>query len=138
MSLLISNGIRRDTASIVGVGGKWIIAPGDRVRHLRPDADTSEGWVRAVLRGKRLGAILLEEPPILDGVTVLLHEGEVEGGELSTLYDASTPIVLCYTSSSVEDCSGRVEGIIRVPDWGYWRTAIIANIILDNSGGGLC
>lgn len=55
-ALLLSHGVRRDALVILNVGGRFIYAPGARIRHLRPDLDTAEGWIRAVLRGKPLGA----------------------------------------------------------------------------------
>jgi len=43
--------------------GKTIIVKGSSVRHLRPDQDSGDGYVRAVLRGKarQMGADVSEE-----------------------------------------------------------------------------
>lgn len=59
-ALLVSHGVRECVAAVVNVGGTYVVAPSWRVRQLRPDADSREGWLRAVLRGKHrgLGAII--------------------------------------------------------------------------------
>lgn len=59
-ALLLSHGVRRDALAILNVGGRFIYAPGSKIRHLRPDLDTAEGWIRAVLRGKPLGAFVTD------------------------------------------------------------------------------
>ena len=66
-ALLLSHSIRRDTVAIVQVGDKLIVAPGSSLRQLRPDQESAEGWIRAVLRGrgKGLGAVLAG-PHIID------------------------------------------------------------------------
>ena len=62
--LLISHGIRRDTTAIVELSGRWIIAPGSRIRHLRPDQGTRTGWIKHVLRkGGGLGAAVTTTRP---------------------------------------------------------------------------
>ncbi len=68
-SLLLSHGIRKDTVSIVKLGKLWLCAPGSRLRHLRPDLDSSVGWVKAVLRNRKkevLGAVKLRNLPSFD------------------------------------------------------------------------
>ena len=62
-SLLVSHGVREDTAAIARLRGKdWLLALGDQLRHLRPDEDTAVGWVKAVIRRNRgLGGILLRD-----------------------------------------------------------------------------
>jgi hypothetical protein len=62
-ALLTSHGIRRDTLAIINIKNTYIIIPGWSVRHLRPDLDTARGWIRAVLRGKPLGARVSMAPP---------------------------------------------------------------------------
>ena len=137
MALLISNGIRKDAMATVNVKGKWIIAPGDKLRHLRPDADTSEGWVKAVLRGRPLVALVMDHP-IKAGNVILLHHSGGRAGNLSRLFDLSLPLAFCYTNS-LAACPLIPKIVIDVPGWEIWRTAIIANIVLDNiERGGLC
>lgn len=65
-SLLVSHGVREDTAVIARLRRKdWLLALGDQLRHLRPDEDTAVGWVKAVIRGKKgLGGILLRDNAI--------------------------------------------------------------------------
>ena len=121
-SLLLSHGIRRDAAALVRVGGKWILAEGSRVRQLRPDADSAEGWVRAVLRGRRLGALVLEEPPPPRGRVVLLREGAPGG--LGGLPGA--PVTVCYSG-----CPYEPERELGAPGWPPYRLAAVVNIVLD-------
>lgn len=138
MALLISNGIRRDTVVILNVRGGWLIAPGDRLRHLRPDADTSEGWIRAVLRGRPLGAIVTDSVAGIGRVIVLHHKPGNGVGELELLYRAEPPWALCYINGDGE-CGFPIDRVLKVPNWGLWRTSIIVSIILDNIGKrGLC
>ncbi|MEB3844641.1 MAG: hypothetical protein LRS48_03035 [Desulfurococcales archaeon] len=54
-SLLISRNVRRDTVTIVALKHALVIVAGDSVRQLRPDEESSTGWIRAVLRGKHKG-----------------------------------------------------------------------------------
>jgi hypothetical protein len=71
-SLLLSHGIRRDTVAVVRLKDLWLIAPGDRVRHLRPDEETLEGWVKAVLKGANLGVTMVRAKPSYEGYRVCL------------------------------------------------------------------
>ena len=138
MSLLISNGIRRNTLSIVRVGSRWIVAPGDKIRHLRPDADTSEGWIKAVLRGKNLGAVVIPEIEYLGVGIALLHSSTGAPGEILEIGDTEHRI-FCYVEDldSIEKCPlSTVEKRI-VPKWGFWRTASLVNTILDRVDFGL-
>lgn len=59
-ALLVSHGVRECVAAVVNVGGTYLVAPSWKIRQLRPDADSREGWLRAVLRGKHrgLGAVV--------------------------------------------------------------------------------
>ncbi len=61
----MSHGVRRDATAVFEHTGKYVVVNGDKVRHLRPDQDSAEGYIRAVLHGKasRLGAAITEEPP---------------------------------------------------------------------------
>ncbi len=54
-SLLISRNVRRDTVAIAALKHTLVIVAGDSVRQLRPDEESSTGWIRAVLRGKHKG-----------------------------------------------------------------------------------
>ena len=68
-SLLLSHGIRKDTVSIVKLSKLWLCAPGSSLRHLRPDLDSSVGWVKAVLRNRKrevLGSVKLRDLPSFD------------------------------------------------------------------------
>ncbi len=55
-SLLLSHGVRPCTLALVRLRGAWIAAPSWSIRQFRPDEDSRAGWVKAVLRGKKLGA----------------------------------------------------------------------------------
>ncbi len=134
-SLLISNNARRDTLAQVRVGAKWIIAPGDKIRHLRPDADTSEGWVRAVLRGKRLGALLSENPLIPEkGARIEIRHART-GPQKLDITGIKPPVIVCLHRGA--ECRLRGALLFEVHDWGVWRTAVILNIILDRIWSGL-
>ncbi len=121
-SLLLSHGIRTDAAALVRVRGQWILAEGARVRQLRPDADSAEGWIRAVLKGKRLGAELLKDPPQPVGHVVLLKRGASRGLEKLPVGD----VTVCYGSCPYE----RAEAL-GSPDWPPYKLAAVVNILLD-------
>jgi len=139
-SLLLSHGIREDSAAVVRVGGEWVYASGDSVRHLRPDADSSEGWLRAVLRGRRLGARRLERldiPPL--AVSVCLRCGPGEGlnlDPLKILLEATGAIYILYISGDedVNLCRGRGWGAIPLRP--HIAVAVV-NIVLDRIEAGL-
>ncbi len=57
-SILLSHGIRPCTIAVVRLHRTWIIAPSWSIRQFRPDEDSRTGWIKAVLRGKKLGAML--------------------------------------------------------------------------------
>ncbi|WP_062662094.1 hypothetical protein [Aeropyrum camini] len=59
-SLLLSHGVRQGVLAAVRLGARWILARSSDVRRLYPDADSLEGWVKAVLRGRPLGASLIQ------------------------------------------------------------------------------
>ena len=138
MSLLISNGIRKNTVSVTRLEGKWIIAPGDRLRHLRPDADTSEGWVKAVLRGKRLGAAVLDSIQV-PGEAVLIVHGDEMGvsGESLRREELAGERIFCYLEDEDVGCPVKAHRVYGVPPWGVWRSAVLVNIILDRVESGL-
>ncbi|MEB3846852.1 MAG: hypothetical protein GSR74_02615 [Desulfurococcales archaeon] len=134
-SLLISNNARRDTLAQVRIGAKWIIAPGDKIRHLRPDADTSEGWVRAVLRGKKLGALLSENPLIPEkGVKIEIRHART-GSQKLYITRMEPPVVACLHRGV--ECELGEDLFYEVRNWGVWRTTVILNIILDRIWSGL-
>jgi len=127
-ALLLSHSIRVNAIAAVRVGGTWVVAAGGRVRHLRPDADTAEGWLRAVLRGSRLGAELRDDPPEPVGRRILLLPGSPRG--LARL--PGEPVTICYGSCPYVDFE-EVEG----PAWPSWSLAEAANIIVDRVSVGL-
>ena len=127
-SLLISHSIRRDTVAAIRVGGKWIIASGARVRHLRPDADTAEGWVRAVLRGAMLGGVVSESPPDPVGTVYEIVPGDPRG--LKRL--GGEPLTVC-----LPPCPYRDKIVVEGPDWPSWSIVEVANIIVDRRSVGL-
>jgi len=126
-ALLLSHGARRDTAALVRVGDSWILARGGGIRHLRPDADTAEGWVRAVLRGARLGGEVMSRPPPPVGRIILVSGGSGRG--LAGL--SSPPATLCYGS-----CPYAWEDVVEGFD-DAWRSVVVANIVLDRFERGL-
>ncbi len=129
-SLLISHGIRRDVLAEVKLGEKWIIAPGNRIRHLRPDADTSEGWIKAVLRGRKLGAEVRKIPLIPNTSTNLLVKLTNKRELLSLPGRVTTPVLICLTRS--HNCELPVEfKQLYSPYISAWRTIAIINIFLD-------
>ncbi|MCE4619512.1 MAG: hypothetical protein F7C33_00645 [Desulfurococcales archaeon] len=133
-SLLISNNARRDTLAQVRVGAKWIIAPGDKIRHLRPDADTSEGWVRAVLRGKKLGALLSENPLIPESGTRIEIRHSRTGSQKLDITRVEPPVTACLHRGTTCDSESALSFEVR--DWGVWRTVLVLNIILDRIWAG--
>jgi len=128
-ALLLSHGVRQDTAALVRVGGRWLLAEGPRVRRLTPDADTSEGWVRAALRGARVGAVLLDSPPEPLGSVVVVEAGD--GSGLARV--PMPPVTLCYGS-----CPEGWRPEVRLSGFGdAWRSVVVANIVLDRIEEGL-
>jgi len=129
-SLLVSHGIRGNTAAAVRLGKRWVIARGDRIRHLRPDLDTAEGWVRAALRGRSVGAILSEEPPSPIGDVYVVTEGPCNIHSQSLEILLGFPLTLCYTRTGDCPLDAPIAGIIQAPG-PPWLAAAIVNVALD-------
>ena len=103
-ALLVSHGIRRDTMAVVLLeSGEWIVVRGWEARHLRPDIDSAIGYVRAVLRGARLGGEVVEEPPGSVGVCRAVGG---EGEFLHRVLPLNPPATFYYGVGSVEGCRG--------------------------------
>ena len=131
-SLLVSHGVRRDSAALVARGDYWLVARGDRVRHLRPDADSLEGWVRAVLRGRPLGASVCPRGSLAPRITlrVCTSGGDVLGiGE--ALARAKPPYVLEYRE--VGGCDASL-GASWMP---LHLAPAVVNVVIDRVLGGL-
>ncbi len=128
-SLLLSHGVRADAAAAVYLewAGLWLFVEGRSVRRLWPDADAAEGWVRAVLRGARLGASLYKawRPPSR-GICVEASKPDSTG--LSAL--AAQPRVAFY------DYPGSCLGVVGVPV-DKWLAPAVVNIIWDRVERGL-
>ncbi|MCE4625521.1 MAG: hypothetical protein F7C35_06625 [Desulfurococcales archaeon] len=134
-SLLLSHSIRRDTLAIVVLKRGVIAAPGDHVRQLRPDLESSTGWLRAVLRGKwkGLGAVMMEHPFNVGawcGRVIQTFMG-VAGVVGEIMVDQ--PLLIVHTNNGVELGS---TAEIRAPCPPPCRAAI-SNIILDRAEAGL-
>lgn len=134
-SLLLSHSIRRDTLAVVALKRGVIAAPGDRVRQLRPDLESSTGWLRAVLRGKwrGLGAVMLERPPSMGAwcgrvIQTVMGIAGVEGEIV-----VDKPLLIVHSNSGAELNS---TAKIRAPCPPPCRAAV-SNIILDRVESGL-
>ncbi|MEB3779316.1 MAG: hypothetical protein GSR85_03695 [Desulfurococcales archaeon] len=143
-SLLISHGARKDTMAIVQIEETWITAYGDKIRHLRPDQDSSEGWVKAVLykgKYKKLGASITSTPivPLSEGYCIgngviglnnikdIIH---LESNNNVTL----TFIYIDKTGKFINTCKESINLELEVPR--PLRPALI-NIVLDRIEAGL-
>ncbi len=145
-SLLISHGARVDSIAAVEIEGFWIIAYGDRIRHLRPDQDSAEGWVRAVLykgRHRQLGASVLDRPPRTgNSVYCIKDEPGAKGLNwfkdtfpTSGLHDLLTFIYLGGRETTFPfQCEENIAIEINIPR--HLKPALI-NIILDRIEAGL-
>ncbi len=125
-ALLLSHGIRRDTVAVVKLRDVWLIALGDKVRHLRPDEETLEGWIKAVLRGARLGVIVARTKPAYTGYRICLN---TMGPPLLEIL--RTPKRDAYTVfySNEEEC----DTTYRKPDkLKEYMIVPLVNIVLDN------
>jgi tRNA pseudouridine-54 N-methylase len=83
-ALLISHGVRRDMEAVFQSGSRVVVVKGSKVRHLRPDQDSGEGYVRAVERGKaeQLGAEIREEYTV---ETPCLNITQFDGKDIFTI-----------------------------------------------------
>jgi len=74
-----------DREAVIQAGSIYVLVRGSRVRHLRPDQDSGEGYIRAVTRGKhaQLGAEILPHPGIVEPC---INVTTNEGSDLFTLY----------------------------------------------------
>ncbi|MCS7106583.1 MAG: hypothetical protein NZ902_00500 [Acidilobaceae archaeon] len=118
-ALLLSHGVRRDAEAFVGLEGGWLRARGDRVRHLRPDEESLRGWLAAAVRGSRVGAEVVPQPPYSQAICVG-PEGEEP---LSVL--RRYPPVLSYGEGL--ECLARAR--IALPPV---YAVIVANVLMDN------
>ncbi len=138
-SLLLSHGIRRDTLSIVGLVNTIRLAPVDKLRHLRPDAESSTGWIRAVLekgKAKGLGAVLLQREALEDliaGVEIGRTQIIVENCNIEPTLPLSLefPVTIYYGFRAMRDGIGVC---LKCPQW---CSPIILNIALDRIEAGL-
>ncbi|MCE4615102.1 MAG: hypothetical protein F7B60_06210 [Desulfurococcales archaeon] len=125
-ALLISHGVRRDMDAVFQAGDKTVIVKGSRVRYLRPDQDSGEGYVKAVLRGKasQMGAIIQEE---YDIQKPCLNVTQFNGADFFTM-DPHKYKSFIY-GERIEDC---VTGFLGAEVPVNLMPAVI-NIILDRS-----
>lgn len=125
-SLLLSHGIRRDTVAVVRFKGLWLIARGDKVRHLRPDEETLEGWIKAVLRGSNLGVEVSEFKPSYVGFVVCLGDNGLPLSELVRLPKAEGYTVVYGLETQ---CDIRFR---RLRELKVYMLAPLINIVIDN------
>ena len=133
-SLLVSHGIRKDATAIVEVSGHWIIAPGSRIRHLRPDYRTRTGWIRYVLRrGGGLGATITRSRPqeLGDGLLCIGSGGSASLEE--ALAECRGGCIVAY-NWPWEEC--RVVADPGIDIESYMLPALV-NILLDRMWAGL-
>ncbi|MFN4045858.1 MAG: hypothetical protein ACK4H7_00775 [Acidilobaceae archaeon] len=130
-ALLLSHGIRRDTVVSVRIKDKWLTVYGDKVRHLRPDEESLEGWIKAVLkgRGSKLGVKISPEPPGVNSVACFSGEGLdfMEG-----LKNISPPYILVYGLEGFQ-CAQLIKPPLNVK-WSI--IVVLVNIVLDNVEAG--
>ncbi len=137
-SLLISHGVRRDSEAWVRVGGKWLIVKGSTVRQLRPDAISSEAWVKAaVYKGKaeRLGAriadLTLDE--VLDPARTYCVSNKYR-----IVYDEYSRVWYGYFIyvSRPDLCPADIDRMLGAPGL-LWMAPALVNSILDRLSVGL-
>ncbi len=129
-ALLVSNAVRRRSVAAVEVGdGLWLYVAGDVVRHLRPDADTAEGWVRAVLRGKKgLGGRIASAPPSLpEGYLTV----SVDSGPGGCRIVRSNGYYIVYAPGLG---AGPRLGMAGLPPW---LAPAVVNVVIDRLEAGL-
>ena len=125
-ALLLSHGVRRDTVAVTRLRGFWLIALGEKVRHLRPDEETLEGWMKAVLRGAKLGVILAKDKPIYTGFKICLN---LEGPPLLEMLRMPKREVYVVIYSKVENCDSTYRKPGRLKEY---MIAPLINIMIDN------
>lgn len=130
-TLLLSHKLRVDTVSAVRLKNSWIIVRGDRVRHLRPDEESLEGWIKAVLKGKKLGAEISLKPIDPIGLVACIT---LDGDKpLYYIMDLGEPITVTY-GTPVYECKHRLRPELDLP---VFIQAGIVNMLLDNARVGL-
>ena len=139
-TLLLSHGIRRDTLSIVTLKCCTLLAPGDRLRQLRPDYETRTGWIRAVLRGKHrgLGAVLDYEHSTIEylmsmdiAVLIVVYYSKkiwIKESRLKEILEKDRPILVEYFDANSVSAD---KGVLGAP-YSPGVTGAIVNIYLDN------
>ena len=139
-TLLLSHGIRRDTLSIVKLRCCILLAPGDRLRQLRPDYETRIGWIRAVLRGKHrgLGAILDYDNKTIEylkstsiGVIIVVYYSKrswITESRLREILAGDKPLLIEYIDGNDDMVKNGVFGAPYSPG----VAGAIVNIYLDN------
>ena len=132
-TLLLSHSIRRDTVAIALVGDRVLVAPGSTLRQLRPDQESAEGWLRAVLRGKARGlGAFLESADVLDralsdATLISTCEGDPRPPKPHSL---EHPVNILHGPSNPRKCW------LSAPCKPACRAAL-ANIVLDRIQRGL-
>jgi len=132
-SILLSHGVRRCAAALVVTAGKAILAPSWSIRHFRPDADSRIGWARAVLNGKKLGALVLEPGEALELVKpgACIAAGRGGPGEAEAINAAVTAILGGTPLAYTPECTG--PPLTPPP----WLAPAIVNIAADRAEAGL-
>ena len=138
-ALLVSHGVRRDSTAVVKLSRprSWLLARGDSVRHLRPDVDSAEGWIRAVTSGKsRLGGVLVEGLD-LEGLIRGCYRLCFHSQAHALLFPWSAPrdcIAILYAKETLErpGCDGEAPtGPIPLP-----LLPAVGNVIVDRAVAG--
>lgn len=123
---LLSHGIRNGVVAAVSLRGTWIVVESSRLRRLYPDADSLEGWVKAVLRGSPLGAVVSQ---LLDlkgmGEYVCLQPSDrLDYGAISAISSVRTAV---YGVESL--CKNR--RVYRIPARPRHAAPSLVNIVWD-------
>ncbi len=143
-SLLLSHGIRKDTIAIVRLKCCILIAPGDRIRQLRPDYETRIGWIKAVIRGKHrgLGATLISHEEFIEmlesymngllSITVVYESpiSRLHSKVLEELKKTNIPIMITYIPHNTRETI--TENILLESFLNASYTSSVVNILLDN------
>jgi len=138
-ALLVSHGVRGDSTAIARLSKPraWLLVSGKRVRHLRPDMDSSLGWVRAVITGnRRLGGAILSDLDLgafRDCEAICFHgAARALAIPLGSLREC---VLLAYSSGSPVSVGCRAEyplGPLPVH-----LGPVIGNVLLDRFSSGL-